>query len=101
MVSSKPNYYDTIDSIYENKEIKPHFLKGHYTIDLFRNHYGNPKLKEIYQRTMKCERCVNDDHDYMYYVFNEVAPEDRAYLETHVAIGECKFLEDGHLRFSS
>ena len=50
----------------------PHFLRGHYTLDWFRHHYEDVKLKEIYQRTMGCKICINDDTDYMHYVFNEV-----------------------------
>ena len=72
VVSSTPKYYDTIDSIYQDKGIMPHFLRGHYTLDWFRHHYEDVKLKEIYQRTMGCKICINDDTDYMHYVFNEV-----------------------------
>ena len=61
VVSSSPRYYDTIDSIYEDKELMPHFLRGHYTLEWFKNDYGNPKLKAIYERAMSCQYCINNE----------------------------------------
>lgn len=65
-----------------------HFLKGHYTFQYFENHNNNPKLKEIYERTLNCEICLNDQNDYLKYVYEEIEEVHRPSLNNHVAVAE-------------
>ena len=45
VVSQNPVYIDTIDDIYQRKELSIHMMKEHYILQYFKWHYGNPKLK--------------------------------------------------------
>lgn len=72
VVSHSPIYIDTIDQIYARKNIMPHFVKGHFTFEYFKNHYNDVKLKEIYERTtIECSHCIHDHNEMMPYVYNE------------------------------
>ena len=60
---------DTIDQIFASKKTMPHFIKDHFSFDYFKNHNGDEKLKEIYERsTIKCGNCIHTIND----LFNSV-----------------------------
>lgn len=47
VVSQQPIYIDTIDDIYDRKELGIHMLNNHYIFQYFKWHYDNAKLKVI------------------------------------------------------
>lgn len=89
VVSSSPRYIDDIKEIYKDKALKVHFLKGHYTLQYFENHMGNPILKEIYERTTRqCSVCLNDQKQFLHYIYHDLEENERKFLDTHLAIGD-------------
>lgn len=67
-----PEYIDTLQQLFENKKWVVHFLRGHYTLEYFRNSNGDERLRNIYQRaTVACSYCVHDEKDMLPFVYNE------------------------------